>query len=82
MIIVGYPNDRTRLAYTASRATARKRVLACAVLLEIKAMFSSKFFSRFLVTSMFGHMHGALNVDEILITQFVRKLRDESFESN
>jgi hypothetical protein len=33
---------------------------------------------------MFGHMHGALNVDEKekLITQFGRKPRDESFEPN
>jgi ADP-glucose pyrophosphorylase len=32
---------------------------------------------------MFGHMHGALNVDEKkLITQFDRKPQDESFEPN
>jgi hypothetical protein len=32
---------------------------------------------------MFGHMHGALNVDEKKsIAQFACKLRDESFEPN
>jgi hypothetical protein len=32
---------------------------------------------------MFGYMHGALNADEKkLITQFGRKLLDESFEPN
>jgi hypothetical protein len=32
---------------------------------------------------MFGYMHKALNVDEkILITQFGRKTRDESFKPN
>jgi hypothetical protein len=32
---------------------------------------------------MFGHIHGALNVDEkTLITQFGRKSQDESFEPN
>jgi hypothetical protein len=32
---------------------------------------------------MFGHMYGALNVDEKkLITQFGRKSRDKSFEPN
>jgi hypothetical protein len=31
---------------------------------------------------MFGHIHGALNVDKKLIIQHGRKLRDESFEPN
>ncbi len=32
---------------------------------------------------MFGHMHGALNVDEKKpIAQFAYKLRDKSFEPN
>ena len=31
---------------------------------------------------MFGHMHGALNVDKKPIAQFTCKLRDESFEPN
>jgi hypothetical protein len=32
---------------------------------------------------MFGHMYGALNIDEKkLITQFDRKLLDKSFEPN
>jgi hypothetical protein len=34
---------------------------------------------------MFGHIHGALNIDERkkkLITQFGRKSRDEYFEPN
>jgi hypothetical protein len=32
---------------------------------------------------MFGHMYGAINIDEkIIITQLGRKPRDESFEPN
>jgi hypothetical protein len=43
----------------------------------------SKNFQDFLSHRMFGHMYGVLNVDgKKLITQFGRKLRDESFEPN
>jgi hypothetical protein len=46
-------------------------------------MFSSKNFQDSPSYRIFGHMHGALNVDKKkLITQFGRKSRDESFEPN
>jgi hypothetical protein len=31
---------------------------------------------------MFGHINGALNVNEKIIAQFACKLQDESFEPN
>jgi hypothetical protein len=50
---------------------------------ESQAMFTFKNFQDLSSHQIFGHMYEALNVDEKkLITQFGRKPRNESFESN
>jgi transcriptional regulator of NAD metabolism len=49
----------------------------------VRPCLVAKNFQDFSSHQMFGHIYVALNLDEKkLITQFGRKLRDESFELN
>jgi hypothetical protein len=78
--LVGMDLDLRRIKSNDSKSLPRPGRFS---VLQPRPCLVSKNFQDFPSYRIFGHMYGALDVDEKkLIIQFSRKLRNESFEPN